>query len=590
MTKTRTPKRIATIIVLYTSLFMAVILLVMSIVSYYYSYNNLRNRTISDTEVILTQVGKNIGRYMSNIKSISSVININTDLKEYLSGNYKSESEGLRQKTSYEKFLRFVPEIADGIEAIFIFDRNNQIVYKPEGLEMKPGYDITQEGWFQKVDDAKSGTPVLTGTQVRVMTERNTPWVLSLSSRIVGNNGQIVGTQLIELNYRVIDTIVKDINIGTRGYVFIIDEESNYVYHPQLQLIYSGLKSEDLKGIFATQNTVLEVPEANKLYSISTVPGTDFKIVGVMYLDEIVAASREMITIYVLLVLVIALAAFIGSVQMAKNVTKPLDKLEKSVKEVEQGNLNANFDILGTYETEMFAKSLGSMVGTVNQLMNQIMQDQEMIRTSELKALQSQINPHFLYNTLDSIVWISEEAGNQEIKEITLALASYFRIVLSAGKDIIPVRDEVEHVRNYLFIQKMRYENLDYQIDVEEEVLGDFMPKLLLQPIVENAIYHGIKNNTDGGKIWIRGFVQNGSIRFEIRDNGRGMRPTELKNIFDHQTTSGPKRGGVGLRNIRERIELYFGQEYGVSVESTYRKGTVVTVKLPAGKGLMQDE
>ena len=241
------------------------------------------------------------------------------------------------------------------------------------------------------------------------------------------------------------------------------------------------------------------------------------------FLDEIVASSREMITLYIILTLLMALAAFIGSVQMARYVTKPLSRLELAVNEVEQGNLDANFAIRGTLETEKIRRlPLSSMISNVKQLMEQIMADQEMIRTSELKALQSQINPHFLYNTLDSIVWIAEETGSEKIKEITVALANYFRIVLSSGKDIISVRDEIEHVRSYLVIQKMRYETLDYKIEVSGDALALTMPKLILQPIVENAIYHGVKNNPDGGTIWVRGFVDGGKACFVIDDNGRG--------------------------------------------------------------------
>jgi two-component system sensor histidine kinase YesM len=210
-------------------------------------------------------------------------------------------------------------------------------------------------------------------------------------------------------------------------------------------------------------------------------------------------------------------------------------RLEQAVNEVERGNLDASFDIKGTYETEMFAASLGSMVNTVKQLMGQVVEDQEVIRTSELRALQAQINPHFLYNTLDSIVWIAEDSSNEKIKEITMALANYFKIVLSSGKDIISVHDEIEHIKNYLVIQKMRYENMDYEIEIDSAILGMSIPKLLLQPIVENAIYHGIKYNDDGGTIWIRGGVRQGALVFEVEDNGRGCAQTSSDRYSSRQ-------------------------------------------------------
>ncbi|MEG2625991.1 MAG: sensor histidine kinase [Christensenella sp.] len=580
MKKTRPARRISTIIIFCFSVFMVVILVAMSSISYYYSYGSMRERTIADTEVILSQVGKNIGRYISNIESISGLINTNKDIISYLE-HPEAEDAGVA-RANFSNFLNYLPQIDQNIVSIFVFDKENKPIYVPAYLRMKQNYDITQDEWYQNVENNMTDIPVITGTQVRTMTQGENPWVISLSRRILNRKtGEVVGTQLVELNYSAIDGILNDINLGSKGYIFIVDEEGNMVYHPQLQLIYSGLKKENVAAALDAKTTVIELPQDNKIYDVTKIAGTDFSMVGVTFLDEIVASSQEMITIYIILTLIMALAAFIGSVQMAKYVTRPLSKLEHAVGEVEKGDLNANFDIKGTLETEKFAASLSSMISNVKQLMEQIIDDQEMIRTSELKALQSQINPHFLYNTLDSIVWIAEDTGSEKIKEITVALANYFRIVLSAGKDIISVHDEVEHVRSYLIIQKMRYEMLDYKIEVEPAALACMMPKLLLQPIVENAIYHGVKNNADGGTIWIRGRAEDEKLIFTIDDNGRGMRAHELERIFDKNRKSAIKHGGIAMRNIKDRIELYYGKEYGVRVESVYRRGTRVTVTLP---------
>lgn len=588
MVKTRIPRRISTIIILCFSIFMVLILLIMSFISYYYSYGSMRERTLADTEVILSQVGKNIGRYISNIESISGIISTNKDVMNYLE-NPDDPDAGLA-RTNFSTFLNYMPQIDQNIVSVFVFDKENQPAYVPSNLRMKRDYDITQDEWFRRVEDGKTDEPSLTGTQVRTMTQGDNPWVISLSRRIFNRTtGEVIGTQLVELNYSAIDEILNDINLGTKGYIFIVESDGQMVYHPQLQLIYSGLKTENVAAALNARSTVVELPDENKIYDVTKIPGTDFTMVGVTFMDEIVASSQEMITIYVILTLVMALAAFIGSVQMAKFVTRPLQKLELAVGEVEKGDLNANFDISGTLETEKFAASLGSMINTVKQLMEQIVDDQERIRTSELKALQSQINPHFLYNTLDSIVWIAEETGSEKIKEITVALANYFRIVLSSGKDIISVHEEIEHVRSYLIIQRMRYETLKYKIDVARDALPLRMPKLLLQPIVENAIYHGIKNNPDGGTIWVRGFVEHGKLIFEIEDNGRGMRAHELARVFEQNRRPTIKHGGVAMRNIRERIELYYGKEYSVKVESVYRQGTKVTVTLPAREEEAQD-
>lgn len=576
------PKKISTLIIMYFSLFMVAILIAMSAISYYYSYQNMRERTIADTTVVLSQVGKNIGRYITNAKDITGIINANTDIIDTLQEDkFYNDTQKLLARRSYERFLKDIPKIGDGIVSVFIFGKDNIPIYVQDGLAMKTDYDITQDEWFKKVQDDTSGECEITGTSVRVMTKTNNPWVISLSRRIVDENNEVVGTLLLELNYAVIDSILSDINLGSKGYVFIVDSNGNMVYHPQLQLIYSGLKSENVDAVLKRSSSTIDLPEENKMYTISNVPGTDFSIVGVTFQDELVATANEMNLIYVILALLMVLLAFIGSVQLAKVITKPLDKLGLAVNEVEQGNLDANFNIHGTIEVEKLGTSLSSMTNTVKQLLEQIMEDQEKIRSSELKALQSQINPHFLYNTLDSIIWIAEDAGNEKVKEITMALANYFRIVLSSGEEIITVEEEIEHVRSYLVIQKMRYENLDFEITMQKDVLKLYMPKLLLQPIVENAIYHGIKNNPGGGKISVNGMIRDGELVFEITDNGRGMRPFELKNSFKSSEKRRVRHGGVGLNNIRERISLYYGDHYGVQIQSEFKRGTRVTVTLP---------
>ncbi|WP_302761634.1 cache domain-containing protein, partial [Christensenella hongkongensis] len=298
------PKKISTLIIMYFSLFMVAILIAMSAISYYYSYQNMRERTIADTTVVLSQVGKNIGRYITNAKDITGIINANTDIIDTLQEDkFYNDTQKLLARRSYERFLKDIPKIGDGIVSVFIFGKDNIPIYVQDGLAMKTDYDITQDEWFKKVQDDTSGECEITGTSVRVMTKTNNPWVISLSRRIVDENNEVVGTLLLELNYAVIDSILSDINLGSKGYVFIVDSNGNMVYHPQLQLIYSGLKSENVDAVLKHSSSTIDLPEENKMYTISNVPGTDFSIVGVTFQDELVATANEMNLIYVILAL-----------------------------------------------------------------------------------------------------------------------------------------------------------------------------------------------------------------------------------------------------------------------------------------------
>lgn len=561
-------------------------LIATSAISYRYSYNMLRERTVEESRTVLSQAGKNIGRYIQNISTLSQVISNNRELLRYLK-NPHGEDAGVT--FSYlRSFLNYLPQIDRNIFSIFIFGADNQAVYTPAPLKLKAGYDITNEAWYVDLMEVKPYESVLTGAVLSDIKEGKNSYVISAAKRILdSSNGELLGFQLIELDYAVIENTLNDINLGKDGYLFIINDMGEVLYHPLL-ISDAGSIAEHTDVILGSDNTVVELSDENKLYIIERIPDTNLKIVGVAFTNEIVARASEMILSYCVLTAFLAFVGVFISAQIARLITRPIKKLELAVNEVEEGNLDADFSVTGTYETEKFAASLSAMTKNVKRLMKRIVADQRLIRTNELKALQSQINPHFLYNTLDSIVWMAEENGNGEIREIAVALAEYFRIVLSSGKDLITVNEELRHVRSYLIIQKMRYQKMNYEIDAQDEILGCVVPKLILQPVVENAIYHGIKNSAYG-RIVIKAERQGENLVFTVEDNGRGMRPAELDAVFAKRRKNAVSAGGVALNNIKERIRLYYGDNYGIKIESAFRRGTRVTITLPI-KARQQEE
>jgi two-component system sensor histidine kinase YesM len=220
-------------------------------------------------------------------------------------------------------------------------------------------------------------------------------------------------------------------------------------------------------------------------------------------------------------------------------------------------------------------------------LLDSKVREQENLKKAELKALQAQINPHFLYNTLDTIVWMAEAKQNKQVIEIVHSLSSFFRIALSKGMDWIPIRQEIEHVRSYLQIQKIRYRDiLDYRIEVDEDILDGTILKLTLQPLAENALYHGIKNKRNGGTIVVRAKRAGAEHAIlEVEDDGVGFTPYKLGKIrstlnesFDQSATGD---GGFGLENVNKRVKLYYGEEFSLSIYSQYQTGTKVTIKIP---------
>jgi len=272
---------------------------------------------------------------------------------------------------------------------------------------------------------------------------------------------------------------------------------------------------------------------------------------------------------------------------ISTSIYVPIKALQNLTTTITQNDLKALVSQDNVDEITELGMSFNIMVGRIRELLDEKIQEQENLKKAELKALQAQINPHFLYNTLDTIVWMAESNKPDQVIEIVRVLSSFFRIALSKGKDWIPIRQEIEHVKSYLTIQKIRYRDiLDYKIDVDDDILDSTILKLTLQPLAENALYHGIKNKRGGGTITIRAHRANqNQVLLEVQDDGVGFTPYKLTQIQaalqDEIGAISGKDGGFGLENVNKRIELYYGKQYGLSVESQYQSGTRVTVTIP---------
>lgn len=277
---------------------------------------------------------------------------------------------------------------------------------------------------------------------------------------------------------------------------------------------------------------------------------------------------------------------------LQRSIREPIEQLEQVTGDLAGGHLEARAKPTDTVELRDLTASVNRMADRIQELIRQNRIEQENLKKAELRTLQAQVNPHFLYNTLDTILWQAEEENNQEVIHLTQALSDFFRISLSSGKDWIPVKEELKHLSGYLAIQKVRYRDvLNYEIDVDNGLLEHTILKLVLQPLVENAIYHGIKERRGGGKIIVSGHEESGMMVFSVTDNGTGMSPERLEalrtslaegtDIPRAQEFPGHNGSGFGLRNVDQRIRLYYGQPDGLQIESG-RQGTNVTFRVPS--------
>ncbi|WP_242866006.1 cache domain-containing sensor histidine kinase [Desnuesiella massiliensis] len=524
------------------------------------------------TQQIIQQVNMNLEYYLGSMIEISNIL-----------GNGIHNNSAL-PNDDLQKQMNIILHSRKDIVSLAVFTAKGEYVIGEDSEKLKGDLEISEQDWFKKAVTYPYVSH-FSSPHVQNLFEGKHNWVVSLSKGISFeiNGEKVMGVLLVDMNFKSIDELCKNVSLGKRGYIYIVSNKGTIIYHPQQQLINMGLKSEDTEDvlIYSNGSLIQRVDGENRSIIINTVNYTGWKIVGVSYMDEISAAIKD-IGSFVSWSFAFGIMFFlIISTLVSAKISKPIIQLEQSMKLVEEGNFDINIDVQGEAEVVQLSKTFNMMVAKIRYLMNQILLEQEAKRKSELDALQSQINPHFLYNTLDSIVWMAENEKSEDVITMVTALARLFRISISKGKNIIGVQQEIEHARNYLIIQKTRYKNkFEFNINMDPKVAHYRTLKLILQPIIENAIYHGIEYMVDEGVISISVEVEEEKLLFKITDNGLGMTKEVVNNLLSKELKSS-KGSGVGVKNVHERIQLCFGKEYGLEIESEIEMGTTVKLWLP---------
>lgn len=432
---------------------------------------------------------------------------------------------------------------------------------------------------FNKEEMPELGEIVISRPHVESLLLNEYPWVVSISTRIRQADGteQIV---VLDSRFSQIASYVDTVGVGSHGYCFIMDQDGTIIYHPQQQLIFAGLKEENTQNMTAHSDGSYE--ENSLIYTIRTRKGSSWRIVAVSFVDELIEGRlKDCLILLAGLLLIVLAATIVSSVVLSRYIFRPIHSLNKAMGEFEANAEGFSYEpVYGSLEVTSLSNAFGHLVIRIQELMNQVRNEEIVLRKTELRALQAQINPHFLYNTLDSIAWMCEEGRTKDAVEMVNALARLFRISISKGHELIPVEKEVEHAKSYLQIQKFRYKNqFQYSFDVQESCLHYYCNKITLQPIIENAIYHGLNRMIDEGFIEIKIFEDGGDVVFTVEDNGVGMTKEQCESIL-HKEVKG-QTGGIGIKNVNDRVKIYFGEQYGMKIESELDEGTKVSIRMP---------
>jgi two-component system sensor histidine kinase YesM len=589
--------------------------LVIAILSYTFTRQAVEETSREYTVQLIDQIQTNIDSYIDHMENIAEVVQLNDQVQRFFTATISEEERELYRRR-ISSFLASIAATRNDISLILIAGDNGEVLTQDPQLEISRVATIPEQTWYTRARES-SGTAVVSSSHVQNVVEGEYRWVITLSRTINDPlTGIDHGVMLVDLNFSVISQLVSRISLGDKGYLFIVAPDGSIVYHPRQELIYSDLEREYIDRVLDVRDGSFSVTDekGERIYTVSTSRRTGWRTVGVNYAAELVKNRPTIQRYYFYWTLLCIVLAILVAVIISHHLSKPILRLRSTMRAVEQGNFDISVEVTGNNEIGELAKDFNIMVGRIKELVRRNAEEQEAKRKSELLALQNQITPHFLYNTLDSIIWMAEAKQHGQVVKMVAALARLLRLSISRGDELVSVRDEIQHIRNYLTIQKIRYKDmLDFSIDVDSDIQHLLVPKVILQPLVENAIYHGIKNKEGGGAVTVRGRREGEDIVLLVADDGVGVDPSRMRRMLldseelgseTSRANGGPSlsrptttdtvpdryrrlpkgRTKVGVGNVHERIRLYFGGGYGLRFrnnEESSQGGTVVEVRLP---------
>lgn len=531
---------------------------------------------------LIHQVSNSMDVYVETIEKMVNYIQLELQDTPF----FTMESEGASGWDSETAYIRSVLEnVANSHrEVAGIFIATKEDLYVSTGMSRISRDPFQNERWYREASENPEEIQlisVVTGRNIVTNRSYSIDDVFSLAKAVQDpETGEVLGVILLDIRHDIIQSSINGVTIGEKGFVFVMDQEDNIVYTPVNGIVYRV----NPKWVKAMEPMSVQIQGGSYQIRSELSPYTGWRTVGVFSMDEVMSSVNTIVYILFTCVIISLVLVVIVSFKFSRTLTNPIFKLKRLMKQAESGDLTVRFNFQHNDEIGELGQSFNHMIARIDQLIQMVYVEQENKRTAEMKSLQEQIKPHFLYNTLDTISWMARDYDAEDIVRLVDALTNMFRIGLSHGKDIITVKEEITHVSNYLYIQKIRYKDkLNYVIHVDESLYAIEVPKLILQPLVENAIYHGVKAKRGGGTITITGVPEGENLVFTVQDDGAGMlqeKVEELNRRMSERSVLDEKKS-FGLFYIRERIQLCYGKGYGVHVESTLGEGTRVTITLP---------
>lgn len=580
--------------------FILVIAVLVSLLGYFsmtFSEQSIRTQMLDSIQETMNQMGENIEGEIQKVLDVSAQVCLNeelcTVLQEEKPGTieeYYSKDKTMRQilNESYAAYF--------SVEDVFVCSYNGS-VYGSDKNKLSPtaDYDFTRTGWFADMKQSGAGVSILSQYDSSSYISTGEPQKLfSIVKKIYNyRSGKEIGCLIVHMNSDILGNVLQSVNSNEYQQCLIIDNNKKIIYHPDSDYIGTQYREARVSELLTMQNGYMESLSEKGYLVFSTSAVTGWSVISVVD-NKYIMDSINRLRLFLILTAVfcVVLSVYFAS-YISKTISDPVARLQRKMYQVGEGDFDIRAATGASDEIGQLTLSFDKMVERTKQLIENVYQSEIYQKEAELNALQAQINPHFLYNTLQTIDMMAEEEGADEISDACQALSKIFRYSINRGQEFVHVQDEIVHIENYMLIQKLRFgSKLEVRYDIQNECRELYIVKLLIQPMVENAVVHGMENVLDKCHVTIRVYRKEDCLYAEVEDNGTGIAPGQLMELNEklarsaeqkmvHEVDYVKNHRSIGLENTNARIKLYFGQEYGITITSEEGTGTKVCIKLP---------
>lgn len=545
------------------------IVFLISIITYSSSSKLILEKISSQTENSIIQTSNYISSYIDKIKTLSDLIAMHPDTKNALQTSNNNAIQSLIS------MVNLSASNDKRIKSIAVISKDGFAITSDSEMAVTLSNNMMDEPWYKGAVESKQMPVVISANHGGYTMDKENK-VVSISHEIVDELGKHLGVVVIDVSYQFIEDYISSLDLGEEGYAYILNFDNQILYNSNEDMLFTENAKQELISLSHCESATLT---NSCMVTGINIPHSNWRLVGVSSLENVSILKKQLISSIAFAGLSLIITSIIISVIISKKITKPIIQLQNAMTNVDEKWGHLEIQPHSSFEVANLTKEYNSLLDRIKILTEDIAEKENTRRVFELKALQSQINPHFLYNTLDTILWLAEFGENEKVVEVSKALGELLRLSLNINQTLVPLGFELNHVENYLKIQKMRYEDqINYEISGDENLLDISIPKLILQPIVENAIYHGIRPKKKPGTIKINYEKEKDYLIIQVSDDGVGYK--EKENKEQNQSLIKARLSGIGMQNVDQRIKLLCGNDCGIEVDKNYTQGTRIVYKL----------